>query len=78
MNLLTDEEIKAIYAKSKAEFLRQVKDGGAGKWEPLTSARAIEAAVLEKVAKVDVEPVGYWAGNPQKAIALAVIQGAKK
>ena len=53
MSLLTDEEIKAIYAQSKAEFLRQVKDGGAGKWEPLTSARAIEAAVIEKLGNVE-------------------------
>lgn len=45
---LTAEEIDAIYRNSKAEFLRQVEARGAAKLDPLTSARAIEAACGQK------------------------------
>ena len=51
MNILTDEEILAAMQPEAVE----------GDWYlPQTFARAVEAAVLAKLAALDVEPVAWW------------------
>ena len=51
MNILTDDEILAAMTPEAVE----------GDWYlPQTFARAIEAAVLAKLAALDVEPVAWW------------------
>ena len=51
MNVLTDEEILAAMTPEAVE----------GDWYlPQTFARAIESAVLAKLAALDVEPVAWW------------------
>ncbi len=57
MNLLTDEEINALIPDKNCKLCfpgGELKYHGEDRFEPF--ARAIEAAVLERLTKVDVEP----------------------
>lgn len=47
MNILTDEEMKQIHADTFGKGVQSF-------------ARAIEAAVLSKLAEQAIEPTGYW------------------
>lgn len=53
MSLLTDQEIDEIRMKCADDFAASVRNGT----QPYTLARAIEAAVIARLATVSVEPV---------------------
>lgn len=64
MNLLTDDEIW------KNDAIMAANSGYGANFETLRElTRAIEAAVLEKLTKVDVEPVNDWVLAYAKTIA---------
>lgn len=55
--ILTDDEIGAIQTQVLADFRRHVQEEGRGTASPASIARAVEAAVLAKLAQQ--EPIGY-------------------